>query len=208
MYKIQKNTNFTELCPLDWCSGVFKYHTVQVLISTFSWRLCTRWWWWFSCWVVSDSCKPIDCTLSGSSVHGISQARILEWVAISFSRESSRPLEGIKPGSPALQEDIFLVSEPPGKLLSNSQPVFYVQVNEEIQDLNQVSLIIGFVLLFSFMSEPECIEVYLCYWIKFWVLESGWHDCKFWFYSLLAEWPWENYHSLYKHQHFSSIRWG
>ena len=34
---------------------------------------------------------PMDCSPSGSSVHGILQARILEWVAISFSRESSRP---------------------------------------------------------------------------------------------------------------------
>ena len=32
----------------------------------------------------------MDCTLPGSSVHGISQARILEWVAISFSRGSSQ----------------------------------------------------------------------------------------------------------------------
>ena len=36
-------------------------------------------------------CDPMDCSLSGSSVHGILQARILEWVAISFSRESSQP---------------------------------------------------------------------------------------------------------------------
>ena len=36
-------------------------------------------------------CDPVDCSLPGSSVQGILQARILEWVAISFSRESSRP---------------------------------------------------------------------------------------------------------------------
>ena len=36
-------------------------------------------------------CDPVDCTPPGSSVHGISQARILEWVAISFSRGSSWP---------------------------------------------------------------------------------------------------------------------
>ena len=38
-------------------------------------------------------CLPgyLDCSLPGSSVHGISQARIMEWVAISFSRGSSRP---------------------------------------------------------------------------------------------------------------------
>ena len=35
-----------------------------------------------SCSVVSDFCDPMDCSLPGSSVHEISQARILEWVAI------------------------------------------------------------------------------------------------------------------------------
>ena len=35
-------------------------------------------------------CDPVDCSPSGSSVYGISQARILEWVAISFSRGSSQ----------------------------------------------------------------------------------------------------------------------
>ena len=34
-------------------------------------------------------CDPMDCSLSGSSVHGILQARILEWVAVPFSRGSS-----------------------------------------------------------------------------------------------------------------------
>ena len=36
-------------------------------------------------------CDPIDCSPLGSYVHGISQARILEWVAISPSRGSSQP---------------------------------------------------------------------------------------------------------------------
>ena len=36
-------------------------------------------------------CDPIDCSLPGSSVHVISQARVLEWVAISFSRGSFQP---------------------------------------------------------------------------------------------------------------------
>ena len=54
----------------------------------------------FGCWPASccccsadkwclTLCNPMDWSLSGSSVHGISQARILEWVAISFSRGSS-----------------------------------------------------------------------------------------------------------------------
>ena len=36
-------------------------------------------------------CNPVDCSLAGSSIHGIFQARIREWVAISFSRRSSWP---------------------------------------------------------------------------------------------------------------------
>ena len=34
----------------------------------------------------STLCDPVDCSLPGSFVHGISQTRVLEWVAISFSR--------------------------------------------------------------------------------------------------------------------------
>ena len=36
-------------------------------------------------------CNPVDYSLPGSSVHGILQARILEWVVISFCRGSSQP---------------------------------------------------------------------------------------------------------------------
>ena len=47
--------------------------------------------WWFSRWVVSDSCNPMNCSPPGSSVHEIFQARLLECIAISFSRVSSQP---------------------------------------------------------------------------------------------------------------------
>ena len=53
----------------------------------------------------------MDCSLPGSSVHGILQARILVWVAISFSRKSFRPRE---PRSPELLVD-SLLTELPGK---------------------------------------------------------------------------------------------
>ena len=48
-------------------------------------------------------CDPMDCSLLGSSVHGILQARILEWVT--FPSAGDLPDPGIKPGSPALQAD-------------------------------------------------------------------------------------------------------
>ena len=45
-------------------------------------------------------CNPVDSSPPGSSIHGIFQARMLEWVAISFSRDLPDP--GIAPWSPAL----------------------------------------------------------------------------------------------------------
>ena len=41
-------------------------------------------------------CDPMNCSPPGSSVHGILQARIMEWVAIAFSRGSSRPRDQIR----------------------------------------------------------------------------------------------------------------
>ena len=50
---------------------------------------------WFGSSLVATSCptlcNPMDCSPPGSSLHGISQARILEWVAVSFSRGFSWP---------------------------------------------------------------------------------------------------------------------
>ena len=39
-------------------------------------------------------CNPMDCSLPGSSVHKIFQARILEWITMSYSRGSSQPRDG------------------------------------------------------------------------------------------------------------------
>ena len=57
-------------------------------------------------------CDPMDCSSPGYSVHGILQARLLEWVAIAFLRGSSQPRD--QTGSLALQAD-YLPSEPPEK---------------------------------------------------------------------------------------------
>ena len=68
------------------------------------------------CCLVAQSCPtlcdPMDCIPPGSSVHGISQVRILEWVATSFSRGSSPPRD--QPVSPTLAGRFFN-AEPPGK---------------------------------------------------------------------------------------------
>ena len=63
---------------------------VCILICMMVWLL------WFSCYVcVWLFCDPVDCSPPGSSIHGVSQARILEWVAIPFSRGSSWPRDWI-----------------------------------------------------------------------------------------------------------------
>ena len=67
------------------------------------------------CCLVTQSCPtlcdPMDCSPPGSSVHGIFQARILEWVVISFSRGLPKP--GIKTApltSPSLTADSLPLS--------------------------------------------------------------------------------------------------
>ena len=62
--------------------------------------------------VMSDSCDPMDYSPPGSFVHGILQARILEWVAVPSSRDLPNPRIELR--SPALQVD-SLPSEPLGK---------------------------------------------------------------------------------------------
>ena len=71
-------------------------------------------------------CGPMDCSPPGSSVHGILQARTLEWVAISSSRGASR--HGMEPGSPvspALASSFF-TAEPPGKRGQTQAPALGV----------------------------------------------------------------------------------
>jgi len=62
-------------------------------------------------------CYPMDCSPLGSSVHGILQARILEFVAISYSRGSSRPRDQIQVSCISCIAGRFCTTEPPGKTL-------------------------------------------------------------------------------------------
>ena len=66
-------------------------------------------------------CDPMDCSLPVSSVHGILQARVLEWVAISFSRGYSQPRDWT--WSPALRSR-FLTTGPLGKALQCDLELF------------------------------------------------------------------------------------
>ena len=95
--------------------GIFQARILEWVVISFSRESSRpRDWTWVSCigrWIlyhcttweaqrerereVTQSCPTLcylmDCSLPGSSVHGIFQAIVLEWIAVSFSKESSRP---------------------------------------------------------------------------------------------------------------------
>ena len=89
----------TEIQKIIWFSSIYFYWSkadLQYCVNFY----CTVEWLSYTfccccCWLVTQSCpilcSPTDCNPPGSSVHGILQARILEWVTIPFSRGSSRP---------------------------------------------------------------------------------------------------------------------
>ena len=60
----------------------------------------------------STLCDPVDCSPPGSSVHGVFQARMLEWVVISSSRGSSPPMNQ---NHISCMVDRFFTTVPPGK---------------------------------------------------------------------------------------------
>ena len=100
--------------------------------------------------VVSDSLQPHGCSLPGSSVHGILQARILEWVAISFSRGSFPPRDQTSLSCLSCTEGEFFAPEPLGKPLfprglgscRRTQRYCYVNFVRWNQDLALISALL------------------------------------------------------------------
>ena len=62
-------------------------------------------------------CNPMDCSLPSSSVHGIFQAIVLEWIAISFSREIIFPTQGSNLGLPHCRETLYRLSHQGNSLI-------------------------------------------------------------------------------------------
>ena len=81
--------NVTEVPPY------FIYHPDGALSSSPTPASLSLWKWKWS-QLCLTFCDPMGCSLPGSSIHGLFRARVLEWVAISFSRRSSRPRDGTR----------------------------------------------------------------------------------------------------------------
>ena len=95
-----------------WGKHAIRYVCVYVCMSVCVYVLVTQ-----SC---PTFCGHMDCSLSGSSVHRILQARILEWFAIPFARGSSQPGDWTRVSCIASG---FFTTEPPGKpIISSRRP--------------------------------------------------------------------------------------
>ena len=97
-----------DLSSLVWKVGLERYPPHR-LVERFKGGECV------SRSVASKSCDSMDYSPPGSSVHGILQARILEWTAISSSRGSTQPKDATWVS--CIPGDDSLLSEPPGKPL-------------------------------------------------------------------------------------------
>ena len=98
-----------------------------------------NWWHYFACCLAAKSCPTCFHThgcLSGSSIHGISQARILEWVATSFSRGSSQPTNWTWvscPGRWTIYHNTrkkIKKKKPTGTLIRNLQELLILKIQE------------------------------------------------------------------------------
>ena len=87
-------------------------------------------------------CDPMGYSLPGSSVHGTLQERILEWVAISFSRGSSWPRDWTCLSFVSCSTDRFFTTAPSGKLPSTHEELSFhsccVRVNKTVAHWNLV----------------------------------------------------------------------
>ena len=110
------------------------------------------------CFFVSKPCPalcyPMDWSLPGSSIHGISQARILEWVAISSSRELPNPR--MEYTSPALALD-FLPLSHTGSPSECMHRCSYLSV-DWVESIIHKGLILLFHKLFLFSSVLDCVK--------------------------------------------------
>ena len=84
-------------------------------------------------------CNPIDCSLPGSAVHGISETKILGWVAISLSRQSFWPRD--RTYISYIGRQIFFTTEHPGKptLFSEGE----TQVQRRLRNYLRSKLVVG-----------------------------------------------------------------
>ena len=97
---------------------------------------------------------PMDCSLSGFSVHGISQARILKWAAISFSRGSSQPRDWTQV---SCVTGGFFTTEPPGKSKGwvSTKEIWHCFLLAHLVVASWISFLSSSLILWCSMNHPS-----------------------------------------------------
>ena len=121
---------------------------------------------------MSDSLRPLDCSLPGPFVHGILQARILEWVAMPSSRGSSQPRDQTHISCVSCIGGEFFTIEPP-EYSSSNQKAQEVQkrmgVNEIL--LSTVSILLPNSDMSSTFHVKKCLQIHTMY--TLYILNAG-----------------------------------
>ena len=107
-------------------------------------------------------CNLMDCSLPGSSVHGVLQARILKWVSIPSSRRSSRPRDWTCISCDSCLAGRFFTAKPPGKPIVIQY--FYTFQNDRQDKSDYVMLPLRDITLLLAIFPTLCISyVWLIY---------------------------------------------
>ena len=117
-------------------------------------------------------CDPMDCSLPGSSVHGIFQAKILEWVSISFSREFSWPRDWTRVSCIVGRRfTVWATREAPTPTLSfRSQLNYFLREGFLWSFYNLLFFLITH-CIFSFLTQnPFCNYIFMCFILFMFVL--------------------------------------
>ena len=106
-------------------------------------------------------CDPMNSSPPGSSVHGILQERILEWVAIPFSRGSSQPRDQTWVSCIILR---FLLSEPPGKPIHEKLSSCFFILSRTMCIIYRLFISWKFdkTLLKNHLAHPLCCSIFPC----------------------------------------------
>ena len=78
--------------------------------------------------IVTRHIDPVDCSPAGSSVYGISQARILEWVAIFFFLQGAFPTQGLNLGLLYCRQTLYLLSHQEAQVNCGNHFIMYANV--------------------------------------------------------------------------------
>ena len=98
-------------------------------------------------------CDPMDCSLSGYSVHGIFLARVLEWISISFSRGSSQPRNWTRVSH--ISGRCFTVWATREAFIFYINTDYYTQLLSQVSSLSYSNLLYSHGFLLIYLSRNE-----------------------------------------------------